>query len=122
MPTRSTSSPITTSAVNENRRPPLTTLATRLISTTRSLSSLVSWTSTAINVHPLHGAWDLAAKSKPGKDAEAFVAGGYGRDRGRSLAPLCSEPETAGHAGGGRVQNFSPPSRAASASAFTRPW
>src|SRR5579885_2448013 len=60
---------MTTSAVNENRRPPLTTLATRLISTTRSLSSLVSWTSTAINVHPLHGAWDLAAKSKPGKDA-----------------------------------------------------
>src|SRR5712691_5308117 len=45
MPTRSTSSPITTSAVNENRRPPLTTLATRLISTTRSLSSRVSWIS-----------------------------------------------------------------------------
>ncbi len=32
----------TTSAVNEKRRPPLTTLATRLISTTRSLSSPVS--------------------------------------------------------------------------------
>src|SRR5437763_4345497 len=35
----SRSSPTTTSAVNENRRPPLTTLATRLISTTRSWSS-----------------------------------------------------------------------------------
>src|SRR3954463_12701578 len=33
------SSPTTTRAVNENRRPPLTTLATRLISTTRSWRS-----------------------------------------------------------------------------------
>src|SRR3954466_2646194 len=33
------SSPTTTSAVKENRRPPLTTLATRLISTTRSWRS-----------------------------------------------------------------------------------
>src|ERR1700728_4534535 len=33
------SSPTTTSAVNEKRRPPLTTFATRLISTTRSWSS-----------------------------------------------------------------------------------
>ena len=36
------SSPTTTSAVNEKRRPPLTTLATRLMSTTRSLSSFAS--------------------------------------------------------------------------------
>src|SRR5438270_1502704 len=39
MPTISRSSPTTTSAVKEKRRPPLTTLATRLISTTRSWSS-----------------------------------------------------------------------------------
>src|SRR5947209_19015417 len=39
MPTTSRSSPTTTSAVNEKRRPPLTTLATRLISTTRSWRS-----------------------------------------------------------------------------------
>src|SRR5579864_3395539 len=39
MPTISRSSPTTTSAVNEKRRPPLTTLATRLISTTRSWRS-----------------------------------------------------------------------------------
>src|SRR5579875_241100 len=38
-PTTSRSSPTTTSAVNEKRRPPLTTLATRLISTTRSWRS-----------------------------------------------------------------------------------
>src|SRR5271165_227403 len=38
-PTTSRSSPTTTRAVNENRRPPLTTLATRLISTTRSCRS-----------------------------------------------------------------------------------
>src|ERR1700733_5248962 len=35
----SRSSPTTTSAVNEKRRPPLTTLSTRLISTTRSWRS-----------------------------------------------------------------------------------
>src|SRR6266545_7681429 len=39
---------MTTSAVNENRRPPLTTLATRLISTTRSFSSRESWISTLL--------------------------------------------------------------------------
>src|SRR5687767_6785669 len=39
MPTTSRSSPTTTSAVNEKRRPPLTTFATRLISTTRSWRS-----------------------------------------------------------------------------------
>src|SRR5919201_1569908 len=44
-PTRSTSSPITTGAVNENRRPPLTTFATRLSSPTRSLSSMLPPTS-----------------------------------------------------------------------------
>src|SRR5262249_14945327 len=38
-PTWPRPSPTTTSAVNENRRPPLTTLATRLIETTRSFSS-----------------------------------------------------------------------------------
>src|SRR5437763_13696288 len=39
MPTTDRSSPTTTSAVNEKRRPPLTTFATRLISTTRSCRS-----------------------------------------------------------------------------------
>src|SRR5206468_11754805 len=39
MPTWPRPSPTTTSAVNENRRPPLTTLATRLMDTTRSVSS-----------------------------------------------------------------------------------
>src|SRR5450631_4158314 len=43
MPTTSRSSPTTTSAVNEKRRPPLTTLATRLISTTRSWRSRPDW-------------------------------------------------------------------------------
>src|SRR6476659_4161867 len=47
-PTRSTSSPMTTRAVNEKRRPPLTTFATLLISITRSLSSRDSATSTAL--------------------------------------------------------------------------
>src|SRR4051794_24664588 len=39
MPTTDSSSPTTTSAVKLKRRPPLTTLATRLISTTRSWRS-----------------------------------------------------------------------------------
>src|SRR3954462_13792134 len=39
MPTTDCSSPTTTRAVNEKRRPPLTTLATRLISITRSWRS-----------------------------------------------------------------------------------
>src|SRR5436305_7232020 len=39
MPTTDRSSPTTTSAVNEKRRPPLTTFATRFISTTRSCRS-----------------------------------------------------------------------------------
>src|SRR4051812_9260919 len=39
MPTTLRSSPTTTRAVNEKRRPPFTTLATRLISTTRSWRS-----------------------------------------------------------------------------------
>src|SRR3954470_8413757 len=39
MPTTGCSSPTTTRAVKEKRRPPLTTLATRLISTTRSWRS-----------------------------------------------------------------------------------
>src|SRR5918912_2372207 len=43
MPTTSRSSPTTTSAVNEKRRPPLTTFATRLISTTRSCRSSPAW-------------------------------------------------------------------------------
>src|SRR6185295_5733928 len=38
-PTWPRPSPTTTSAVNENRRPPLTTLATRLMETTRSFNS-----------------------------------------------------------------------------------
>src|SRR5215218_9581655 len=43
MPTTFCSSPTTTSAVKEKRRPPLTTLATRLISTTRSCRSRPAW-------------------------------------------------------------------------------
>src|SRR4051794_4951928 len=39
MPTTESSSPTATSAVNEKRRPPLTTFATRLISMTRSCRS-----------------------------------------------------------------------------------
>src|SRR5215204_1094047 len=42
-PTRPSPSPTTTSAVKLNRRPPLTTLATRLMATTRSRCGVFSW-------------------------------------------------------------------------------
>jgi hypothetical protein len=38
------------------------------------------------------------AKSEPGKDAgSARIDLKYGRDRGRSMATLCSRPEAGGH-------------------------
>src|ERR1700722_18772388 len=73
MPTRSTSSPITTSAVNEKRRPPLTTLATRLISTTRSFNSLDSATSTAIRRSDLPRALPPLLQANPARRGERLA-------------------------------------------------
>ena len=77
-PTRSISSPTTTSAVNENLRPPLTTLATRLISITRSFSSRVSATPNVLKTRVLLRARRQRAPSR--------VRGrGSRRDRTRRL-------------------------------------
>src|SRR6187551_1019682 len=74
MPTRWSSSPTTTSAVNENRRPPLTTFATRLISITRSFSSRDSATSAVLKtgvlprVRPRRGPSRVRGRgSRPGR-------------------------------------------------------
>src|SRR4051794_23347266 len=69
------SSPTTTSAVNENRRPPFTTLATRLISTTRSWRSrpagLTLRSGTGIEVP--EGSGGLDSDGQPG------LAGAFGQ-------------------------------------------
>ena len=68
-------SPTTTSAENEKRRPPLTTLATRLMWTTRSTSSPTSFMLMAIRSAPL--------------ELEAGFARGVGE---RHDAPVIDEP------------------------------
>src|SRR3954451_2163422 len=72
------SSPTTTSAVNEKRRPPLTTLATRLISTTRSWRSrpaeLTDRSGAAINAFlTLEGQAALAGALGQGLDAAVVL-------------------------------------------------
>src|SRR5436190_16004256 len=68
------SSPTTTSAVNEKRRPPLTTLATRLISTTRS------WRSSPPALMFLFGAMSLCRVAAPGfSDGQPGLTGAFGQ-------------------------------------------
>src|SRR3982751_3071522 len=66
------SSPTTTRAVKEKRRPPLTTLATRLISTTRSWRSRPA----ALTVRSLFG--EGIRTQVLGLDGEAGLAGPLG--------------------------------------------
>src|SRR3954447_2195483 len=68
----SRSSPTTTSAVNENRRPPLTTLATRLISTTRSWRSRPAWLTVRSMV------WIGMKFVRVGLERQSGLAGGFG--------------------------------------------
>src|SRR3954447_17725119 len=70
------SSPTTTSAVKENRRPPLTTLATRLISTTRS------WRSSPAGDTDLSGAAIESLSlldARPALEPQAALAGALGQ-------------------------------------------
>src|SRR5919112_3954253 len=66
------SSPTTTSAVNEKRRPPLTTLATRLISTTRS------WRSRLDDATDRSGA-GMSSFEGSGLEVQAALAGALGK-------------------------------------------
>src|SRR3954449_8138986 len=72
MPTMSRSSPTTTSAVKEKRRPPLTTLATRLISTTRSWRSRPAWLTVRSMV------WIGMKWVRVGLESQSGLAGGLG--------------------------------------------
>src|ERR687893_108530 len=66
------SSPTTTRAVNEKRRPPLTTLATRLISTTRS------WRSRPAGETERSGA-AMSSFEGSGLEGQAALAGALGQ-------------------------------------------
>src|SRR5215475_14256284 len=69
-PTCPRPSPTTTSAVKENRRPPLTTLATRLMATTRSVrsSTLASIFASATRSPPLENKAGGAGRFGQGLD------------------------------------------------------
>src|SRR5919202_872152 len=73
---------MTTSAVNENRRPPLTTLATRLISTTRSFSSRLSRSSRRMTSR---------STELIGSDAPSCVAAQPARGRERAALHVVDE-------------------------------
>src|SRR3990172_1568633 len=75
-------SPTTTSAVNEKRRPPFTTLATRLIATTRSVSSSTLGSIFSSATHS-----SSQAVEKGPSAAKAFLGGGH--------APLPNLPQLA---------------------------
>src|SRR3954453_22017450 len=97
MPTTESSSPTATRAVNENRRPPFTTLATRLISMTRSCRSrpLGLTLSTAM------GSMRVEDSDKPPSESQTPRAGPLG-DGGDSAVELVAPAiEDAGlHPGG----------------------
>src|SRR5437588_9838002 len=92
------SSPTTTSAVNENRRPPLTTLATRLISTTRS------WRSRPAGLTLLSGTGMLVPEGSGGvldSDRQAALAGALGQLADAAVVAVAAAVEhRALHAGG----------------------
>src|SRR5881296_3250246 len=104
-PTWPRPSPTTTSAVNENRRPPLTTLATRLMETTRSFSSstlgsiLASATRFSLGRRGLRPPLDSPANTRERAAAPSRLPltgeGGF--------APLSTPPRTRGATG--RLEN-----------------
>src|SRR5262245_46349818 len=75
IPTTPSSSPTATSAVNENRRPPLTTLATRLISITRSWRSSPRGLTVSTFVVSIPF---IAIAHRSGSETQASLAGALG--------------------------------------------
>src|SRR5271166_665545 len=91
-PTTSRSSPTTTRAVNEKRRPPFTTLATRLISTTRSWRSRPDWLtdrSTEMDI----GSERVAAERLAPLDGDARLANGFGERTGVTVEAIAAAIE-----------------------------
>src|SRR3954447_7386048 len=92
IPTTESSSPTATRAVNEKRRPPLTTLATRLISITRSCRSrpLGLTVSTAMERVRVE---DERTRSS---ELEAPLAGALGNRRHTAVEAIAAAVENAG--------------------------
>src|ERR1044071_10178571 len=82
-------SPTTTSAVNEKRRPPLTTLATRLISTTRS------WRSRLDDETDRSGA-GMAPSRVAVLELEAALAGAFGKGLDTAVVLVAAAVEHGG--------------------------
>src|SRR5919199_780680 len=96
------SSPTTTRAVNENRRPPLTTLATRLISTTRSWRSRPE-----LDTERSGAAMSLSRVAV--SDGQAALAGALGQGLHAAVVLVAAAVEDrAVHAGGLRALGEQP--------------
>src|SRR3954451_9741288 len=89
------SSPTTTRAVNEKRRPPLTTLATRLISTTRS------WRSRLDDETERSGAGMAPSRVAVCLELEAALAGALGQALHTAVVLVAAAIEHGGLDAGG---------------------
>src|SRR3954467_4118545 len=89
------SSPTTTSAVNEKRRPPLTTLATRLISTTRSCRSRLD------DETDRSGAGMARSRVAVRSELEAALAGAFGKGLDTAVVLVAAAVEHGGLDAGG---------------------
>src|SRR4249919_3166008 len=93
MPTTPSSSPTATSAVNENRRPPLTTLATRLISITRSWRSSPRGLTVSTFVVSIPF---IAVAHRSGSELQASLAGALGERLDAAVVLVAAAVEDAG--------------------------
>src|SRR3954451_7453597 len=92
MPTTESSSPTATRAVNEKRRPPFTTFATRLISITRSCRSRPFGLTLSTAIEPTK----VAGLSRRPSELQAPLAGALGDRRDASMEAVSAPVEDAG--------------------------
>src|SRR3954464_13903539 len=97
MPTTESSSPTATRAVNEKRRPPLTTFATRLISITRSCRSRPF----GLTLSTAMGRTKVAGLSQRPSELQASLAGALGDRRDAAVEAISAPVEDAGLDAGG---------------------
>src|SRR3954452_12552878 len=91
IPTTESSSPTATSAVNEKRRPPLTTFATRLISMTRSCRSRPFGLTLSTAIEPTK----LAGLSRRPSELQAPLASALGDRRDAPVEAITAAIEDA---------------------------
>src|SRR4051795_2785942 len=92
MPTTESSSPTATRAVNEKRRPPLTTLATRLISITRSCRSRPF----GLTLSTAMRSTKVAGLSRRPSELQTPLAGALGDRRDAAMEAVSAPVEDAG--------------------------